>query len=701
FRRWLASQELTCVAGSAPGALPPGLWNVFARAEGAISAAPLLLDGNAAPSTVAPELVPGATVAPLLPEKHTGVFYAPRRGSAFPADAARVRVPADEPLWLFVLDSKAMPVAILPIAALAPGTERTVDARSGGPASLVGWLHVPPADREAVAKASAMTSPAVVAGGREADPLPAPSMLHGAFFRIQDVAPGSTDVRLAGRGWVPDRRAIKVQRGLAVAAAPLLVRGAGTLIVHWNTEDDLPALDRAIGSCEDENGDPQLTIAVFKCSRPPRGEELELADCALMAEEKVEGTFGSTAFEDVVPGLYRAQMRFGKLPPASSVATVGPLRVADLRIRASYFTLYGSVTRGGEPLDENVRIEFREGIGFAPESKDYAAVFRRPLLASDEQIHVDACDGAPRAVVLTDQPIRPLLRFDIDIPDNELTLRMSDTFTREPLGGAIVKLEAMSVLRPPRVVYETKSVADERGSVVWSGVPVRELHLTVSLTGYQTQRIPPFSLTKSEKKSLDVQLVPLRGTRGKVVSERPFENASVAWFSSGGSMVEWVDLAADGTFVYVNRHGVDETMAVLSTSHPLWVLRAPVAAGRETISVTFPVAPAVAFDVWLGAAVPPNESRHIGIIIGGVRVPQPVLEQHQTLRRDALRMHGAGPQHFRDLLATGPIDVILGPVAEDVSSRGRVLDLFALPQYADAPRERLEPGAADVVLTVE
>jgi hypothetical protein len=711
FRRWLASQEVTCVAAGSQDAFPPGLWNVFARAEGAVSASPLLIDGDAGPGRIAPELAPAATVVPLLPEKHNAVLYAPRRGSAFPyaprrgsafpTDAARVTVPADEPLWLFVLGGTSTPVAVIPVAPLAPGTERSVDARNGGPSSVVGWLHVPDADRAAVSTASDITAPSVVAGSRQAEPLPRTSLLHGAFFRVQDVAPGSAEVRVSGRGWVPDRRVIKVEPGLTVAAAPLLVRGAGTLIVHWNTADDLPALDRSFGSCENDDHAPQLTIAVFKCPRLQRGEELDPADCAQVREEKVDGFFGSMTFEDVVPGLYRANMRYGKLPAASALKNVAPLRVDDLRIFAHYVTVYGSVTRGGEPVDEKMRVEFRNGVGFAPESEDYVAVSRPPLPEAEEQVTVTACDGAPRAVVLTDQPMRAGARFNIDIPDNELTVHVTDTFTRELLAGAVVKLEAMSVLRPPRVVLETKGVANEQGTLVWPAVPVRELHLTVSHAGYQPQRIAPFSLTKSEKKSVEVQLVPLRGTRGKIVSDRPFENASVAWFASGGSMTEWVELAADGTFVIANRHAADETMAVLSTSHPLWVLRAPAVAGRESLSVNFPIAPAVAFDVWLTAAAAPNESRHVGIIIGGVRVPQPVLAQHQTLRRDPSLLRGGGPQHFRDLLATGPIDVILGPQSEELVSRGRVLDLFALPQFADAPRQRLEAGASDMVFTIE
>jgi hypothetical protein len=699
FRRWLGSQQVTCIPAGAPLEFEEGLWNVFARAEGAVSAAPLLIDGAAAIPEIAPELGPGATVAPLLPEGHGGVIYAPRRGSAFPVDGAKVTVPADEPLWLFVLQ-KSVPVAVLSIPPLAPRTERQVDGRSGGPASIVGWLQVPDADRAALAKASGVSTPAIRAGSREAEPLPPLALLHGAFYRVRDVAPGNAEVRLEGRGWVPDRRVVRVQSGVSVASVPLRLRATGTLIVHWNTHDNLAALDRWFGSCDTDEDAPQLVIAVSKCATPRSGESFDETKCAPIREEQVGTLFGSFTFDDVVPGMYRAEMRFGKLPPADAIASVGPLRVADLRVIASYERVSGSVTRGGEPLGEEVSLEFPTGSGFAPEETDeYHAVLSSPILESEEQIRVEACDGSPRAVVLTDQPMRHGARYNVDIPANELIIRVTDTFTGEMLRGAKVELEAFSVLRLHRVVYTATETADGRGLVVWRGVPIRRLHIRVSHTGYEKRMIQPFTMPEKGKHEIDAQLVPMRGSRGKIVSTVPFVNGSVLWYSRDGSRTESAELAEDGTFIYGNRHAADETMAVVSASHPLWVLRSPETDRRDSMTLRYPDALPVAFDVWLGTAAPPAESRHVGVVIGGVRIPQPALVQHQDLRDDQNYLRGAGPLHIRDLLATGPIDVLLGPAVEEGAGRGRPLDLFALDQFADVPRQRLEPGTTDVVFT--
>jgi hypothetical protein len=696
FLRWLASQEVTCVAAGAPVAFPPGLWNVFVRAHGAVSVTPLLVDGKSAPAIIEPALAPAATLAPLLAEGRTAVVYVPRRGSALPVYGARIAVPADEPLWLFVLD-KSVPAAVIPIAPLPPGTERTVDARGSGTAAVVGWLQVPEPERTVLPTVTGVANPAIRAGSRDADPLPSPSLLHGAFFRIPEVAAGNAELRVEGRGWIPDRRVVKVQPGITVAAAPLVVRAAGTLTVHWSTDQDLPALDRSFGACVDAEDAPGPIIAIARCPSPRPGRSNGEADCTAIREETVDRFYGSITFDDVAPGLYRAELRYGKLPPTHAMASVVPLRVTDLRVIPYYVTFYGSVTRGSEPLGEDTRITFPGGAGFAPaETGEYHAVSRPEPLPEDSQIAVAACDGSPRAVVITDQPMRPRTRFDIDIPANELTIHVTDTFTQEALPGATVKLEAMAVFHAAQVVFSTTSTADERGDVRWTGVPVREVHLTVTHAGYEKRRLEPFTMPRNDQQTVDAQLVPLRGTRGKIVSDRPFDTAAVVWFSPAGSETERAELAADGTFVYTNQHTPDETMTVIAASHPLWVLRAPATQPRQSITLAYPNAPAVAFDVWLPAATS-DATRYIGLTIGGLHVPQPVLADHQTMRRDPSLLRGRGPQHFRDILATAPIDVLLGPLADEVPTRTRKLDLFALPQYTPTPRQRLEPGTTDVV----
>lgn len=713
FQRWLSSQDVTCTAAGSAIAFPPGMWNVFARAgRDALSTDPHLIDGGVAPDFLSLTLAPAATVIPLLPPGYTGVIYATRRGNAFPVpeQTERVTVPAAEELWLFVLQ-KAVPVAVVPIPAIEAGAERRVDARNGGPSSIIGWLQVPEMDRAALRDARNVSLPHVraSAGGvsYDSDPLPALSLLNGAFVRVRGVPGGDVELDIAGRGWVPNRRRVKVAAALTVTADPLIARAAATIIVNWSTTDDLRSLDRSLGSCDEKESFPRIEISIAACPPPKRpNEPPDPSKCSVFRQETFEPdmTFGAVTVEDLVPGLYRAEMRFGKLPPIDAIVPAPALQQRSVRLAASYIQVYGGVTHGGEPLSEDVSIEFARGYGFASrESSEYRAVLRS-LIGPDAQISVSACDDAPRAVVLADRPMTRNARFDIDVPANELTIKVSDTFTREALNGATVRYVVMSAAVPRRPLLSrvVTTGGDDRsnGSVVIRAVPEREVRLSVSHTGYQRQEVEPFSMTKSEKKTVDVQLVPLRGNRAKIVSQRPFESGAVFWFSSSGNETERAELAPDGTFVWATAHDPDETMAVVSLSHSLWVLRAPSVERRQTIELRFPDRPAREFDVVVRGA-DRRDSRHIGVVIGGVRAPQPALRQHQFLRGLTPVVRGVGPLRIRDIAETGPIDIILGPAVEEVSSRAGGMDFFALAAFGDAPRQRLAPGATSIVLELK
>jgi hypothetical protein len=707
FKRWLEAQEVTCVPAGAPIVFPPGAWNVFARTDGAISAASRLVAAGAAPETLTITVQPSAVVIPILADGRTAVVYAPRRVSGFPAgnSGQPVTVPANEELWLIVLE-KAKPVALFPIAALEKGSERTVDARGAGPSALLGWLRVPEADRPVLARERGLSPPAIRAtlGGPsyDSDPLPPLDLLNGAFVRVRALPAGQAELSVGGRGWVPDRTKATIDAALSIASSPLLVRAGGNVAVHWSAVGDLSALDQSLGACEPPRAPPAFVITLSACPTVPPGE-LDPSACAPVREENFppQTTFGIMTAEELAPGTYRAEMRFGKLPPVSATTQVGPLDQKDLRLTGSYLELSGSVTYGDDPFDEDVTIAFPGGgYGFSRAgSGEYRAAVRS-LMGIDAQIKVSACDGAPDVTVLTDRPARPFARFNIEVPANELEVRVTDTFTRESLQGAHVKFEVMS-LRYPRRPVITRTVAatlNERGdaAAVFRSIPDRELRVTVSHAGYQKQNLEPFSVAKTESKAIDVRLIPLRGNRGRIHAAAPFDSGAVFWYSPRGDEIERAELAADGTFVYASPHEAGETMVVVSLSHPLWIGRSPAVERHQPLELRFPSVPMRTFEVSIPGA-DRRDQRHVGVVVGGLRIPQPVLRQHQFLRGQAQTIRGSGPIVFRDIAETGPIEALLGPLTTAVSSSVSGSDLFAFPPFDESPRKPLQPGAGSVV----
>jgi hypothetical protein len=705
IRRWLAFQDVTCVAAGSAMAFPRGLWNVFGKVEGKAVSDPIVIDGSKAPSSLSLSLTAGAALTPRLPEGSTAVFYAPRRGSAFPFNATmqHVTVPASEELWAIVLE-KTQPVGIVKIPASEAESERAVDGLgSAGSPFVLGWIQVPEADRIAMTKAQSLNAPGVHftsrGSSRDSEPLPAMAMLHGSFFLVRGAPAGEGELDIGGRGWIPYRTRLKIDtRVVTVANGPLMARLSGSIFVNWSANGGVTELDRSLGSCGGEDRSAQFVVSVSACA------SADAESCRVVRQETFppQLPFGSFTVDDLPPGDYRAELHFGKLPNVVENVRLSALQQQRVRIQAGYEEIYGSLTHGGQPLGEDAALTFPgQGIGFASrETGEYHAVLLHQF-ETDARIEVASCRGGFRGFVLADHDSRPHTRFDIDIPDNVLTINVVDTFTRAPLDDATVHYSIMSRSAPlrPVVTGELRTRAEDgaSGRLITKSLPERELRIFVTHTGYQKRIINPLTMLKSDKKTIDVELLPLNGQTGRFLSPLPFDRGSISWFNAGGSLTEATELDPDGNFIYSGQHGPDETMAVVSASHPLWVVRAPAMPRHEVFTVPFPAMSRREFDITI-PGTNPDVSTYVGLVVGGVRVPYPALRAHQTLRNLPSLVPGSGPLHIRDLGETGSIDVILGPPKDEALSRMSNIDVFALAQFVDAPRKRLLPGVGVIAL---
>ena len=85
----------------------------------------------------------------------------------------------------------------------------------------------------------------------------------------------------------------------------------------------------------------------------------------------------------------------------------------------------------------------------------------------------------------------------------------------------------------------------------------------------------------------------------------------------------------------------NRTLAVVSQSHPLWVIHSPAVARGETMTLQFPNAPPW-FDVVMRAASRATAAT-LAIVVGGIRIPIQALQQHVTLRRMQMLLRNARP----------------------------------------------------------
>lgn len=695
FRRWFTPQDAACVPSGSTIDWPSGLWNVFGRSEGMISLQPILVDASLPPESLMISMVPSATLRVQFAEGETGVVYAPKRVVAFPA-SARTIVPAGEELWLFVL-AKSQPLSVLPIPAIAAGSERAVDAREGTPAA-VGWIRLPNEDREALERSRGVSTPDVRATSMgieaSAGSLPAPAALDGAMVLLRGLPPGSAEVRLGGRGWIPSRRSFEAGRQpVTLIREPLEARAAAMLIVNWSTANDLVALDRSVGSCEPPSP-PRFDLVVSSCPPPRPGEESESAACQPIRTEPlpVADTFGTVTIGEVPPGQYRVELRFGKLPAVAVTTRLGPLQMEPIRLQAFYSALYGNLTRGGQALGETANLEFpRDGRGFLEAGADEYHAVVAGLIGPEAKIGVGTCRGE-RAVVLTDRPVPRNSRFDIDIPDNVLTVTVIDTFTRMPI-DAKLQYRVMS-LRVPRIPVLTgvASSRDEQGRFVMKSVPDREIRLEASSRGYKRQDAAPFTMPKSGTKEIEIQLVPLSGVEGKITSSHPFEAGTIFWTSANGVETERSELAPDGSFFLEQTHAQSETMTVVSRSHAIWIAHAPAVQRATPLEVRFPdAAPVRGAEVYIPALSEPAATL-VGVTIGGLRVPAAALVQHLAFRNLPPVVRGGGPLRIPAMVQYGSIQILRGP-----TMRYPLLPAMVLRDFAPIAIKTLEQGTDRVV----
>ncbi|HEX6177660.1 MAG TPA: hypothetical protein VF057_04835 [Thermoanaerobaculia bacterium] len=669
FERWLKPGDVFCTAATEGIDFPAGLWNVYAETANAVSL-PTLVDGDQEPSSITLEVSPATKLVTTSASELSAVAYVSRLAAALPIRGDTTLVPANEETWLFVFN-RGKPVALLPVAASAAGTEVRVDLTSPAPWSVVAAVSVPPTHRAAIERARGLSPPTLRAISadetRNSDPLPDVSRLHGAFVRIRDVPPGAAELRLGGRGWVADRVPSTVSSALTLVEHPLVARAAGSLIVRWNKQSDLAEIEQGLTACGEDSVGPRLELEISSCAPPLRpNTPPDPKTCEVMRVEPLDmdAPFGVVRFDDLAPGVYRAVARYGNLPAPSGSTTVAPLEQPNVTLSLEYDEAYGNLTYDGEPLRDDAIVRLPGGYGFSVRgSGEYRAALLRPRLPGvDAQISVEPCDGGGPFVVLADAAMRPNTRFDIDIPANRLEVVVTDTFTRELLEGAQVRVEVLSLRVPKRpVITRTMKTGagEDAGRITVTSLPERETLVSVSLPGYQKSAVERFTMGRRDEKRLEIQLVPLRGNRGRVVSSRPFDDAAVFWYLPDGRESERTDIAADGTFIYASPHEANETMIVVSRSHPLWVTRSPAVERHADIIVRFPDVAGRSFDIArrthdLRAVMP------IALAIGGLRVPHALVRLHQSLRDLPGEVRGAGPMRVADIIESGPIDVFGG-----------------------------------------
>lgn len=165
----------------------------------------------------------------------------------------------------------------------------------------------------------------------------------------------------------------------------------------------------------------------------------------------------------------------------------------------------------------------------------------------------------------------------------------------------------------------------------------------------------------------------------QIHEQQPIVIVQIDFVSNGGTIAEWVPVAADGTFSYRHEHRPPE-YAVVVSNEPLF-LAALVDENASDLVLSSP-ATVIDLEVSIGEKSPQKDAR-VGLVIGGRYIPELAYAMHQSSRGLRPNLYNKGPLRIPAIAATGPLEVILGPPPDSLPpgiAAGQ--DVFTVPAYA-------------------
>jgi hypothetical protein len=470
------------------------------------------------------------------------------------------------------------------------------------------------------------------------------------FFR--GVPAGAQQVAFAGV-----QKAVKVEAGKVAVADPIVARPK--LRIHWWTLMTLTA---------------RATLELLDC--PAR---CNVVGTAMLPAGEVKGV---VELPGVRPGNYRVRVTHPGLPPFTANIDIPP---DDVNLEIRYIVFSGKVTRGGEPLHVRLFDTVTD-----PKTGEYTAVV---AALPKPPITLQPVEGGRTITVVPDAAPVENARYDIDVPDNRLTIRVVDADSRAPVESASVTMAVLEEGKDEAAhLSGPAGMTDADGRlVIDSAVANKRLQICAKRNDYENACADRFRLGSDAEKTIEIALSKATIRHGRVVLPGPQQFASIAWYSPDGRLTETAQVKEDGTFDFQRTHLPGEIVTYASANQPFIALRQPPLGAGDV----FEIRPAPGARV-RGFQVSAGQPAFFTIALGDMIVPQNAFAAH-------LGRHGAQPSlqpgwasNVPDIVESAPIRVILIPFSFVESHDARGVDVAmhpeanALPQQALGERTRVE-----------
>lgn len=719
--RYLQGDETRCMSADSVIDIPPGRWAYYARKGDALVAmdATLLAVRSAAGPDVfgktPVDLRPAATLdlraasATLRSDEWLALYvsndhtpYLPtivpvRRGTA------TALVPANVSVLPLVVRSRRVIDVGAPVS-LKEGEQGVLNAppaAKANRATVLGWVEFDERAKDPDGPWDRMPAPVAsleTADGGRIGPLLAlrPGFgAHDALLAFRDVPFGKTTLRIGGDVWRSDTVALEViGSGVAIPPRGLITAPAAQLTVRWG--QDLPPGPVSGADCLGAEA-PQLTekpavfsVRVLSCPALQPGlpaSGVDLAQCTTVRTEAVDQSARVSVLRSLPPGRYLVSAGRSVVPQKLAAVTLGAGERVEIMADTPGFFVYGRISQDGEPL--RARLTFATGTAVSDDTGNYVAHLDGDPRALP--ITVSRCDS--KDVLYTDFPEAPLLSsqpHDIDITSNSLQVTVLDADTRRAVPDAHLQVAALNKGEEDAGEFVGGSHrTDERGEAVVTNLPqTRRVVVCAVKDGYERGCAAPLQLGDKKAAATTVALKYKDRFHGHVAGA---VRGRVFFVRADGTVAERALIGPDGSFGFRTAHGAPEYLVVVSDL-PLAVVSLP-ATIPEPWEVAVPVAAVRNIDVSIAKQTAQPDA-YLGLVVGGRYVPNQAFSFHQTLRGQDSDVYGGGPLAIPNILATGPITVILGPPPTEVPEGP---DFFTIPGAAARYPKKDAPPDGHVV----
>jgi hypothetical protein len=688
--RFFASPEVTCSPASGDVAIGEGAWNAFARKGTALISERVELVTADEAKRPRLELVDAAVMQIAVAEGERPFVWIPRTRSALPVNGS---VPAAMVVPLVV--AKGAIVRVDAPLTLAAGETRQGDApqvRQGRVDVVVPVVFRTTPEGGGDAPEVAVVDPkgtrhAAAVPLARSDVQPGQTLL---FFR--EVPAGALTASLTGTRWKDEESKLEAASARVVLGPPLEARATTKLTLHWWTPVNPATLAETQRTCTD---DPAQAAALFQARLLFCGDDkgtlnaaIGTQDCTAAGERplSLDALRGTATFEDAAAGVYMVELAYPHLPAIRKKIEVAARESADVDVELRWFTFYGRVTRGGEPLAAELF-----GTVSDPETGRYQAVLPRDPEANPTRIRT--CDGGMKTFFVPDKGPVENAAYDIDIAANRIDVDVIDAASKQPVPKLRVMMAAMKEDDPDAAYFSsTAGLTDEQGKLRIEPVIVNKRLLVCALgEEYDRTCADPFTMGEAKEKSVRLEVQKIVRRTGRIVSPLPFKYGQLVWVTPGGTLSEMVDgIDATGHFTYKKPHAEGEMLTFTAEGHPLVAMLQPRVADGEELVIRIPPAPRRTFRVSLSEDTR-EEGAFIALRIGGSIVSVNALSWHLQRRGLQPSLMPGHSTTVADILATGPIRVILVPFSMAARYTGRV-ELPLVPEIGTFPQMDLAEG---------